>query len=573
MPSEDVKHTRTADRCHAVWGMRKVRAAVAAIVVLFVAPVSASALPRSDADHSDVYFPSVDGSMLHAEVLRPSGASGRAKTPVVVTVSPYFSTGAVRAAGDGPERFYDFLDVTDILARGYTYVMVDLPGFGGSSGCNDWGGRREQGAVKAAVEWAASQRWSTGRVGLVGKSYDAWTGLMGIAQQPKGLAAVVAMEPVYSGYRYLYTNGVRQPNHLGTPALFQVEDALPSDPTGPPEYFVNGTPQFWCYAPNIALQQQDDENAAYWRERNLLPAVKGKRTPVFLTQGFLETNTKPDAAFEFFTSMAGPKRAWFGQFDHVRGWEKTGKIYATGRNVFAKELVRFLDRYVKGVPARPDPNVAVQDNFGRYRAETRWPPPDATRLWSALRPGSYMDDGTNAGTGSQGGRGVWSFSQTVPHDVWLAGEPIVDVRVDAPLPGANLVADLYDVYGGDAVLISRGAKLLRGSGAQRASFRLYGQDWIVRKGHRLAVLVSGANAEWWQHVPTGMSVEVSSARIGLPFLTKARTSFLDGKKTMRLEAHLRDAFVGVTPSIIRSGGAVFRLPRPLLSSVARASSR
>jgi pimeloyl-ACP methyl ester carboxylesterase len=543
--------------------MRKVRAAIAAIVVLLVAPVSASALPRGDADHSDVYFPSTDGSMLHAQVLRPSGVPGRVKTPVVVSVGPYFSTGPVRAAGDGPERFYDFLDVTNILARGYTYVMVDLPGFGGSSGCNDWGGAREQGAVKAAVEWAASQRWSTGRVGLVGKSYDAWTGLMGIAQQPKGLAAVVAMEPVYSGYRYLYTNGVRQPNHLGTPALFQAEDALPSDPTGPPEYFVNGLPQFWCYAPNIALQQQDDENAAYWKERNLLPAVKGKRTPVFLTQGFLETNTKPDAAYEFFTSMAGPKRAWFGQFDHVRGWEKTGKVYATGRSVFAKELVRFLDRHLKGIAARSDPNVAVQDNLGRYRAETRWPPPDATRLWSALRPGSYMDDGMNVGTGAQGGRGIWTFSQAVPHDVWLAGEPILDVRVDAPLPGANLVADLYDVHGGDAVLISRGTELLRGSGAQRVSFRLYGQDWMVREGHRLALLVSGANAEWWEHVPTGMTVDVSSARIGLPFLTRARTTFLDGTKTPRLDEHLRDAYVSVTPPTIRSNGAGFRLPGPL----------
>ena len=57
----------------------------------------------------------------------------------------------------GPsDRFYDFLDLTDVLDHGYTYVMVDLPGFGGSSGCNDWGGNREQGAVVAAVEWAAA---------------------------------------------------------------------------------------------------------------------------------------------------------------------------------------------------------------------------------------------------------------------------------------------------------------------------------------------------------------------------------------------------------------------------------
>ena len=181
-------------------GMRKLAATIAASVLLLVtAPLVADAVPRGDADYSDAYFPGGDGlTTLHAQILRPAGLSSRAKTPVIMSVSPYFTTG-VRPAGEGPERFYDFLELSNILSRGYTYVMVDLPGFGGSSGCNDWGGPREQRAVKAAVEWAARQPWSTGRVGLLGKSYDAWTGLMGIAQQPKGLAAVVAMEPVYSG--------------------------------------------------------------------------------------------------------------------------------------------------------------------------------------------------------------------------------------------------------------------------------------------------------------------------------------------------------------------------------------
>ena len=64
--------------------------------------------------------------------------------------------------------------------------------------------------MRAAVECAAEQPWSNGRVGLIGKSYEGWTGLMGIAQQPKGLAAVVAMESVFSGYRYIYMNGIRR---------------------------------------------------------------------------------------------------------------------------------------------------------------------------------------------------------------------------------------------------------------------------------------------------------------------------------------------------------------------------
>ena len=88
--------------------------------------------------------------------------------------------------------------------------MVDLRGFGGSTGCLDWGGPGEQSDVVAAVQWAAAQPWSTGKVGMYGKSYDGVTGLIGVNKQPTGLAAVVSQEPVYDLYRYLYGDGMRR---------------------------------------------------------------------------------------------------------------------------------------------------------------------------------------------------------------------------------------------------------------------------------------------------------------------------------------------------------------------------
>jgi hypothetical protein len=60
-----------------------------------------------------------------------------------------------------------------------------------------------------------------------------------------------------------------------------------------------------------------------------------------------------------------------------------------------------------------------------------------------------------------------------------------------------------------------------------------------------------------------MSIDVSSARIGLPFLTKRRTSFLDGTKTPRLERHLVEAFVTVTPDVVRASTTNFRVPDKL----------
>lgn len=539
------------------------------VALLFPPAVAAEseAPPPKGAEWTEHYFPSEDGiTMLHADVLRPKHLPKKKPTPVIVTVSPYLNhsgqTVDFDPTAEGPsDRFYDFLDLTKAIKKGYTYVMVDLPGNGGSGGCNDWGGEREQGAVKAAVEWAASQEWSTGRVGLMGKSYDAWTGLMGIAQRPKGLKAVVAMEPVFAGYRYLYNNGVRFLNSVATPTLFQAIDAKPGSVNDDPIYNVNGAPQAWCYGVNVALQQQDDPEADFWVERDLLLSAKKAGTPLFLTQGFLETNTKPDGAFDFFNGLRGPNRAWFGQFNHVRGWERDDAgNYLMGRDVFVAEMMRFFDRHLKGTRTRRDPNIAVQDALGRYRAEKKWPPVDASMLWNDLHPGTYEDDGRNRGTGTAGGRGIWTISQPLPYSVWLAGEPVVKATVRAA-PRANLVANLYAVApNGRSTLISRGAYLVRGAGSQEVKFELYGQDWPLKPGHRLGVLLSGANAEWWMHVPTGTPVTVESARIGLPTLKYERKRFLDGERTTRLRSHMESAFLELSEEDISAARKRFNLP-------------
>ena len=57
------------------------------------------------------------------------------------------------------------------MERGYTFVMVDLRGTGGER-LPRLGRPRRAGRRRDAVEWAARQPWSTGRVGMYGKSYD-----------------------------------------------------------------------------------------------------------------------------------------------------------------------------------------------------------------------------------------------------------------------------------------------------------------------------------------------------------------------------------------------------------------
>src|SRR3954447_950073 len=213
--------------------MRLRPALLLAVLAAALCPAAASAADvPPGAVWTQATIPSSDGVKLHADILRPK-AVGDAKTPVIVSIGPYFNhsgqTGPAGPAEDtgydpigpssGPSgRFYDFVKGAHLMDRGYTFVMVDLRGFGGSSGCLDWAGPGEQADVVNAVKWAAAQSWSTGSVGMYGKSYDGVTGLIGANHHPAGLGAVVSQEPVYDLYRYLYGDGIRRLNSVLTPA-------------------------------------------------------------------------------------------------------------------------------------------------------------------------------------------------------------------------------------------------------------------------------------------------------------------------------------------------------------------
>jgi predicted acyl esterase len=541
--------------------MRPVAALAVAAAVLALPAVASADPPPPGSTWTEATIVEADGTKLHADVLRPANLPADAKTPVIVSIGPYFNhSGQVGPLGPvegapydpvsgGPSaRFYDFINGAKLMERGYTWVQVDLRGFGGSTGCLDWSGPGEQADVKAAVEWAASQPWSTGKVGMYGKSYDGVTGLIGIAQQPTGLAAVIAQEPVYDLYRYLYANRVRFVNSVATPLLYDAIAGSPgtaSDTLAYNQASLDDTARPGCPALNWADQQQPEHDATYWRQRDLIAATRGKATPLFLTQGFLENNTKPDGTWDLFNGLTGPKRAWFGMWDHVRGNDTDGNgRLLMGREGWYDESVRFYDQHLKGVkPKVADPVLAVETSDGTWRSETAWPPADSTRVARALKPGAYEDDGQNNGTaegGSPNGLGVWTISPPLAGDAHLAGVPRVTVDAEPARADANLAVDVYDIDAGrQATLISRQAYLLRGPGP--VTFDLYGDDWRLPAGHRLGVLVTGANAEWWAHLPTLGTVDVRSASIELPFLRCRRTATIQGAPSVKLEDYRASA--------------------------------
>src|SRR6185503_7918599 len=136
---------------------------------------------------------------------------------------------------------------------------------------------------------------------------------------------------------------------------------------------------------------------------------------------------------------------------------------------------------------------------------------------------------------SNTGVGVWTISPPLDYEVHLAGVPRVKLAVESSAPNANLAAAVYDIDSKrKALLLHRQARLIPENGTY--AFDLYGNDWRVRKGHRLGVLISTAHAEWWQAAqPSNATVTVKNGTLQLPALTYTRADNISGKSSVRLE--------------------------------------
>jgi uncharacterized protein len=580
----------------------------AAAVTPSLADASGVAYPDADWTQSWIQSPSSAGdATLHADVLRPKGSTNAAKTPVILSIGPYFNhSGQTGPAGPaentnydpvgpnaGPsDRFQDFVEGSHLLAKGYTFVMVDLRGFGGSNGCLDWAGPGEQADVVNAVKWAASQPWSTGRVGMYGKSYDALTGLIGVDKRPAGLSAVVSQEPVYDDYRYLYGDGMRRENSVATPALYDGIAATPgplADPGDTPNYNVSSLNDPACLAQNFAAQAGDDNHASdFWKQRNLIPGATGSNVPLFLTQGLTENNTVADGLQQYLANHTGYERAWLGPWEHVRGNEtcasgdgstgcddsNVGRL-KEGRAGWFDEVMRFYGRYLKDeTPTVADPPVAVQTNDGKWRSEAQWPPADMSQYTTPLKEGSYTDNAQSASTAwnSPSGdpsdptvtSGVWTVSKPLPYDVHLSGSPTAAIDVTTTLPNANLVVDVYDLGSdGTGPLVTRQGFLVRNPGDSTIPLTLWGADWKLKAGDRIGVRVTDNNQDWWiLAAPSMQSVTVRGGSITLPFLRYLRTQTIQGDPGVQLADYLANQTASA-PADSVSGAVDFKLPPPL----------
>jgi hypothetical protein len=125
------------------------------------------------------------------------------------------------------------------------------------------------------------------------------------------------------------------------------------------------------------------------------------------------------------------------------------------------------------------------------------------------------------------GEGVWSTTKPFPHEARLAGVPRAKLQVEGGAPRSAVYALLYDVDAqGNGDLITRGAHAVTGTGT--IDIELYPEDYTIKAGHRLLMVIAGSDLSWWNPPHSGQAVTIKGGQATLPFLRYERTGFLKG---------------------------------------------
>jgi uncharacterized protein len=163
-----------------------------------------------------------DGVILRADVFRLAGGGAY---PVILSYGPYakglsFQEGYkgnwARLTKAAPEvlqgssnkyQNWELVDPEKWVPDGYACVRIDSRGAGRSPGFLDVWSAREAQDLYRCIEWAGTQSWSSGKVGINGISYYAMNQWQVGALKPPHLAAMCIWEGSSDYYRELCRHG------------------------------------------------------------------------------------------------------------------------------------------------------------------------------------------------------------------------------------------------------------------------------------------------------------------------------------------------------------------------------
>ena len=531
------------------------------LLVLALSLVSALALSAPAGAQSGLItesyrVPSVDGAEVYVEVTRPK----EGKSPVILTYSPYNVLGEPNPSQDSLTNRYG--------PRGYARASGDVLGTRNSSGCWDYGGPKEQQSGVDLVNFLASQPWSNGKVVMIGTSYDGTTANMvaARAKDAPGLAGIVPIAAISRWYGYAYSHGIRysgnsqNPTDEGadTPLAFDFGFAAhpPTDPNAYPTALTDRVMPCGRDEHTVKGYDTSPDYDQFWLDRDYRKDAAKFTVPTLIAHGWQDFNVKQEEGLSLWDSLTAAT-PWKGLYV----WQAT---HASPSGAEWDEMLdAFFERFLKGNAGSPLPKSGKVYTQSRDSAKeldiespASFPPPKTGDLELKLgrapagtlggkgggEPVSYTDASNGQEEAYANDFSAESSfrtyaSEPLTADARIAGSPALDLEFQVNRDAGHLVPILYDVPPtGDPVPITRGFLNIRyrdglakevpatANAPMRAVVTLKPQDWTVRAGNKLVLVVASSNVGWAVPEKAGLTVQVrhDASRLLLPIVGAGR---------------------------------------------------
>ena len=390
--------------------------------------------------------------LIATDIIRPRGSGEGFKVSSIYEMSPYYQAifgdegaaplklgrgneGEVKEEEDGdfvPEKFPLYYD-NFFVPRGYAFIAQDMPGTRNSEGCMTLGGNGELAAAKATMRWLNGKgtayrldettglpgeevkaKWSNGKAGMIGKSYDGTIANAAAAMGLPGLKTVVPVGGIDRWYNYMYHNGVQFTGNAATAALFSyyIDQPPPDDDEAVGKWVEHTfTEHTLCEAKSTTIAgptgaaNPTGDHDDFWDERDYLKDPKDLppnvlypsntrrvRASVFIANGINDYNVKPDNGFEWFKWLKHnnvPVKMWQSQTGHVDPFDYR-------REKWVRTLHRWFDRWLYGINngIMAEPRFDVERSADEWDRSKTWPAPGTRRLKLWLGPATKDAPGT-----------------------------------------------------------------------------------------------------------------------------------------------------------------------------------
>ncbi len=477
---------------------------------------------------------------IYGVVERPVVPKG-VRVPVILTYSPY----SLLENPLAPAIEYPANKQSDyFVPRGYAWAIFDLVGTGASEGCYDYGGIRERETGAKVVDFLGTRKWSTGRVGMIGVSYEGTTQWAAAVERPQHLTTIVPQVGIDRWYDYAFSQGVRFSSGSGTPYLFDYGfGVVPTHTTVPsPQALVDHIRPCERLEHNQRAFLPDPVYDSFWDERDYLRRIEKVEASVMLEGSWVDGNVHPRNSIYMWNALPDdhPKRLVMAQQGHGPA------NLVDSLNIRHAWFDHWLLRLNTGVMDLPAVDSLVND---QVRLQDRdWPPPgtkkssfelslegsgarslkliDATKpTWTDSNP--VLDEG--AALSEEGGPADLLFlGSPVKRDVRVAGLPVFKATVTSDKENTWLTPVLFEqrmVTGARRIITTgmlnarnrhglRKSVPLKPGKAWEGSVEFQPTDFIIRKGNRLGIAVMSMNndeALYWSGYSTTNRLKLGGA--------------------------------------------------------------